>query len=353
MTSLSKGYVIPRLKAGHQSVVARDGQNRVTDAAAGCDSRQQLMSESVNSFYRARCKHCKNFHDANSYCFRLKIFSSKMPRSKSRSRSRSQARSVSRSSSDGSESGSGHESDSGESALQDEGEVLISDKHGPPVDLCKLDKFYNSRKRIDAPEEKLVLQAPTVQMYFRELLGHGKLDKDSVKKLRLKYYMGDKGYKALAPPTLSNTKLHMIQTHEAGGVYNRFLGIHIHHRDSLKLFLRGYELLGGCGDVFTEFEPVHPYENDTLIDIFELPTMDSVSTEVSETAVEQLMPVNSDGSVDMDDLRTLARNNITLAKLVEKQGSAYLDVLEKLQKATDVAVTGASVHGNLTDIMVQ
>ena len=132
------------------------------------------------------------------------------------------------------------------------------DKHGPPVDLCKLDKFYSSRKRIDAPEEKLVLQAPTVQMYFRELLGHGKLDKDSVKKLRLKYYMGDKGYKALAPPTLSNTKLHMIQTHEAGGVYNRFLGIHIHHRDSLKLFLRGYELLGGCGDVFAEFEPVHP-----------------------------------------------------------------------------------------------
>ena len=169
-----------------------------------------------------------------------------MPRSRSRSGSRSRARSVSRSSPDGSESGSGHESDSGESALQDKGEELASDKHGPPVDLCKLDKFYNSRKRIDAPEEKLVLQAPTVQMYFCELLGHGKVDKDSVKKLRLKYYMGDKGYKALAPPTLSNTKLHMIQTHEAGGVYNRFLGIHIHHRGSLKLFLRGYELLGGC-----------------------------------------------------------------------------------------------------------
>ena len=353
MTSLPKGYVIPRLKAGQHSVVVRDGQNRAANAAAGCDSREQLFAKNVDSFYRARCKYCKNFHDANSYCFRLRIFSSKMPRSRSPSRSRSRARSVSRSSSDGSESGSGHESDSGESALQDEGEELASDKHGPPVDLCKLDKFYSSRKRIDAPEEKLVLQAPTVQMYFRELLGHGKLDKDSVKKLRLKYYMGDKGYKALAPPTLSNTKLHMIQTHEAGGVYNRFLGIHIHHRDSLKLFLRGYELLGGCGDVFAEFEPVYPYEKDTLVHIFELPTMDSVSTEVSETAVEQLMPVNSDGSVDMEDLRTLARNNITLSKLVEKQGSLYLDVLEKLQKATDVAVTGASVHGNLTDIMVQ
>ena len=104
--------------------------------------------------------------------------------------------------------------------------------------------------------------------------------------------------------------------------------------------------------MFAEFEPVHPYEKDALADVFELPTIDSVSTEVSETAVEQRMPVSNDGSVDMDDLRTLARNNITLAKLVEKQGSAYLDVLEKLQKATDVAVTGVSVHGNLTDIMV-
>ena len=275
-----------------------------------------------------------------------------MPRSRSRSRSRSRAKSGSRSSSDVSDSGSGHESDSVESDLQDVGEEIISDKHGPPLDLGKLDKFYSSRRRIDAPEEKLVLQAPTVQMYFRELLGHGKLDKDSVKKLRLKYYMGDKGYKALAPPTLSNTKLHMIQTHEAGGVYNRFLGIHIHHRDSLKLFLRGYELLGGCGDVFAEFEPVHPYVGDHLADIFELPTLDSVTSGVSETAVEQLMPVDSDGSVDMEDLRTLARNNIALSMLVEKQGSAYLDVLEKLQKATDVAVTGVSVHGNLTDIMV-
>ena len=68
---------------------------------------------------------------------------------------------------------------------------------------------------------------------------------------------------------------------------------------------------------------------------------------MSESAVEQLMPFNSDGSVYMEDLKTLARNNITLAKLVEKQGSACLEVLEKLQKATDVAVTGVSVHGNL------
>ena len=233
-----------------------------------------------------------------------------------------------------------------------EDDVVISDMHGPPVDISKLDKFYSSRKRIDAPEEKLVLQVPTVQMYFRELLGHGKLDKDSAKKLRKKYFMGDKGYKALAPPMLSNTKLHMIQSHEAGGVFNRFLGIHVSHRDSLKLFLRSYELLGGSGDVFAAFEPVHPYVGDTLAENFELPTLESVSEEVSESAIEQLLPVRSDGTVDMEDLRVLARNNIAMTKLVEKQGSAYLNVIEKLQKATDVAVTGVSVHGTLTDIMV-
>ena len=59
------------------------------------------------------------------------------------------------------------------------------------------------------------------------------------------------------------------------------------------MFLRGYELLGGCGDVFVEFEPVYPYVEDALADVFKLPTTESVSTEVSETALEQLMPVNS------------------------------------------------------------
>ena len=44
--------------------------------------------------------------------------------------------------------------------------------------------------------------------------------------------------------------------------------------------------------MFAESEPNHPYL-DALAAIFELPTMDSVTSEVSETAVEQLMPVNS------------------------------------------------------------
>ena len=45
MTSLPKGCVIPRLKAGQHSVVVRDGQNRAANAAAGCDSREQLFAK--------------------------------------------------------------------------------------------------------------------------------------------------------------------------------------------------------------------------------------------------------------------------------------------------------------------
>ena len=258
MAGLPKGYVIPRLEAGHQSTpdVARDGHNGADGAAAvvrdgqdgadgaavaGRDGRQLLFKQFA-SVYRARCRYCKDFHLSKSYCFRLKTFKS-MPRSghdrsRSRSRSRSRARHSPGTSSEESGSGSDDQYDDSADSISEktveEGEI-VTDMHGPPVDLDKLDRFYSSKKRIDAPEVKLVLQAPTVQMYFRELLGHGKLDKDSAKKLKMKYFMADKGYKALAPPTLSDTKLHMIQSHEAGGVFNRFLGIHVHHRDSLKL----------------------------------------------------------------------------------------------------------------------
>ena len=66
--------------------------------------------------------------------------------------------------------------------------------------------------------------------------------------------------------------------------------------------------------------------------------MDSVFTEVSRTL---------DWSVKMEKtLRTRARNN-GLAMLVKRQFSAYLDAQGELQKATDVEVTGVSVHLNL------
>ena len=143
MTGLSKGYVIPRIKAGDQtaSVVARDGTNRAAGAAAGCDSRQ-LLFEQFASIYSARCTHCKDFHDNKSYCFRLRTFPS-MPRSGNRSRSRSRTRSRSptwsKSSGEWTGSGSDDDSDSEESVAAQEtvAEEVQSDKHGPPVDLSQ------------------------------------------------------------------------------------------------------------------------------------------------------------------------------------------------------------------------
>ena len=68
---------------------------------------------------------------------------------------------------------------------------MIFDNHGPRLDTTQLDKFYSVRERIDAPEEALVIQSPTGQMYFKELLAHGRLDNDTSKKLRKKYYLGE------------------------------------------------------------------------------------------------------------------------------------------------------------------
>ena len=116
------------------------------------------------------------------------------------------------------------------------------------------------------------------------------------------------------------------------------------------LILHSYELLGWCSILFDQFEPIHPYVEDTLGECFELPTLESVAKEVSDTEVEQLLPAGTDGTIDIEELKKLARSKIALSKLVERQRSAYLDILGKLQEATDVA--GVSLHGNLTDIMV-
>ena len=92
--------------------------------------------------------------------------------------------------------------------------------------------------------------------------------------------------------------------------------------------------------MFDQFEPMHPYVEDTLGEGFELPTLESVAKEVSDTEVEQLLPVGTDGTIDIEELKKLARSKIALSKLVNRQRSAYLDILGKLQEATDVAVTG-------------
>ena len=143
----------------------------------------------------------------------------------------------------------------------------------------------------------------------------------------------------------------MIQSREAGGIFNRFLTIHIHHRDALKLFLRSYELLAGSATVFEGFDAISPYQDDAIDDNFVLPTYQVVEDGVSEVEIENLLPVGTDGVVNDDRLREITKQNITLTRLVESQAASYVKVLGMLQKANDVAVVGVSLHGALTDLL--
>ena len=57
-------------------------------------------------------------------------------------------------------------------------------------------------------------------MYFDKLLADGKIDFESARTLHKKYFMADKEYKKIAPPRLSATKLHDIETHDLSGVHS-------------------------------------------------------------------------------------------------------------------------------------
>ena len=114
----------------------------------------------------------------------------------------------------------------------------------------------------------LALQPQTLQFFFKDLIGPGRLDKDSCKELGKKYYMSDADFKILVPPTLSDTKLHHIQAYDVSGVYNRLLSILVNSRNNIKMLLRAYEQLGEHSQVFGSYIPVRPYDLDTsqLID---------------------------------------------------------------------------------------
>ena len=58
MTSLPKGYFISRLKAGHQSVVVRDGQNKTEQLMLpqAVTAGSSCLQQNDDSFYRAQVK---------------------------------------------------------------------------------------------------------------------------------------------------------------------------------------------------------------------------------------------------------------------------------------------------------
>ena len=57
-------------------------------------------------------------------------------------------------------------------------------------------------------------------------LGPGKLDKDGREAIKLKYFLSPRQFNRLAPPTLEDSKLYMINNMEFGGLSDRLLRIH-------------------------------------------------------------------------------------------------------------------------------
>ena len=356
MSGLSVGYVIPRLTnvCGTPPLVrdvpngeggAQQGRGAHTEHHLSVDkdngSLRQLRDE-YKQIFSARCIYCKSFHHPDKYCFRLSIFSN-MARGRGRLAAGSDSDSTS-----GSETGGEDYGDASSVEDQSDSEdsrTVVQDDLGPPFGQ-DLSAFYKSKKRIDSNEVKLVLQKETLAMFFDQLLANGRLDKEAAKELSKKYHMSDENYAQLSPPTLSSTKLHMIQSYDVGGVYNRLLTIHTHHRSALKIFLRVYESLGGTSQTFSDYLPVVPYNEDGAVsEEFVLPSKQDVLRELTEDDIAQVAPR------DDDEWTQLIRDKLVLEKQNERQAGIIVGLLDSLQKATSMALLGKKLQMSVSDLM--
>ena len=192
----------------------------------------------------------------------------------------------------------------------------------------------------------MVLQKETLAMFFDQLLANGRLDKEAAKELSKKYHMSDENYAQLSPPTLSSTKLHMIQSYDVGGVYNRLLTIHTHHRSALKIFLRVYESLGGTSQTFSDYLPVVPYNEDSTVnEEFVLPSKQDVLRELTEDEIAQVAPR------DDDEWTQLIRDKLVLEKQNERQAGIIVGLMDSLQKATSMGLLGKKLQMSISDLM--
>ena len=339
-----KGYVIPRRdKQATHYAAAQSGQSRTMCGSKGTDN---CLSK------RLRCKFCKNFHDPNKYCFRLrtgkKVMSNRRKRSRRDREETDTSSTESSDSADDRQSSSEHSvgksgGDSGDDQLQVDGEKAAEDSFGPP--FGSLEDFYDNKKRIDAYDVKLILRPETIKMYFEKLLADGKMDYESAKKLHKKYFMADKDYAKIAPPSLSSTKLHEIQSHDLGGVHNRLMGIHISMRSTLKIVLRSYESLGGVSSTFTAYTPANVYTNDEVSDRFLLPDRNAILAEISESEVENDMPIHE------SDVIGLVKDKLMLTKLVEAQANMIVSLLGELNEADKVACLAQKHQSTLEELL--
>ena len=137
----------------------------------------------------------------------------------------------------------------------------------------------------------------------------------------------------------------MIQSYDVGGVYNRLLTIHTHHRSALKIFLRVYESLGGTSQTFGDYLPVLPYNEDgTVNEEFILPSKTDTLREV-EDDIAQVAPR------DEDEWNELIRDKLVLEKQTEKQASIIVSLLDSLHKANSVAMLGQKLQESISDLM--
>ena len=79
---------------------------------------------------------------------------------------------------------------------------------------------------MDNREVTCVLHKSSLKLYFKVVVGEGKLDKDGRKDLTKKYFLNPKQYRRLGPPSLEETKLHYIDSREYGLLSEKLLHSH-------------------------------------------------------------------------------------------------------------------------------
>ena len=350
MAGWSEGFVIPRIAihAPDREVLSGHGVHDDTvPHNNGSDSRSRVRAE-FSLIYRKRCIYCKSFHAPTSYCFRLTtgldwtgLSVIAMGRGRKYRRRDSSTSSSGDNDLEEGEMRVDHDTSVERSGDSSGSEVSDGDEdHG-------LSEFYKKKKRVDAPEVTLALRKQTLNLYFEELLSHGKLDKDSALVMSKKYFLSEEAYKLLAPPTLSDTKLHCIQTGAAGGIYSRLHGIHVTARSALKIFLRVYECLGETSQAFANYVPVHPYtEEKELAEGFTMLTLTEAKNKVTEEEIDDAMPRDKEGWTAM------LKEKIALERVVEANAALHVRLVSDLDIATAVAVLGQANHAASVDLMV-
>ena len=79
---------------------------------------------------------------------------------------------------------------------------------------------------MDARPVTCVLNPTSLKLYFRTVVGEGRLDREGRKELGKKYFLDPKQYRRISPPSLEETKLHTIDSREYGLLSEKLLHSH-------------------------------------------------------------------------------------------------------------------------------